>query len=61
MSQPAKHGGARRGAGRKPGRLTANRLFSLSLETLAALDALPRGERSRFVEAAIQAQLERTK
>jgi hypothetical protein len=60
--KPTQHGGARRGAGRKPGRLTANRIFSLSLETLFYLDKyVPAGERSRFVEAAIQAQLERTK
>jgi hypothetical protein len=55
----ATRGGARPGAGRKPGKNTANRLFSLSLETLAALDAIPAGERSKFVEAAIRARLKR--
>jgi hypothetical protein len=50
-------GGARKGAGRKPGKKTAVRFFSLSLETIAALAAIPSGQRSKFVQAAIVAAL----
>jgi hypothetical protein len=52
-------GGARKGAGRKPGKKTAAQLFSLSLETLAALAAIPSGQRSKFVQAAINEKLAR--
>ena len=54
-------GGARKGAGRKPtgktGQLTN---FYLSRTTVAQLDhQVPRGQRSKFVEAAIVAALSR--
>jgi hypothetical protein len=52
-------GGARKGAGRKPGKKTSVQLFSLSLETLAALAAMPSGQRSKFVQAAINEKLAR--
>jgi hypothetical protein len=54
-------GGARKGAGRKAtGSKTILAGFSLSSETLARLDiAIPRGQRSKFVEAAIIKKLGR--
>jgi hypothetical protein len=56
MKKP--RGGARPGSGRKPtGHKTLNTMFSLSLETLAELKAIPRGARSKFVDAAIRAHL----
>jgi hypothetical protein len=55
-------GGARPGAGRKPtGHKTLNTMFSLSLETLALLGKIPRGARSKFVDAAIRAKLDNIK
>ena len=46
----AKHGGARPGSGRKPtGRQTVGRIFSLPRTTVEALDAIPKGQQSAFV------------
>jgi hypothetical protein len=51
-------GGARKGAGRKPtGRKGRLANFILSPETLANLAQVPRGQRSKFVDAAIVAAL----
>lgn len=56
MSKP--RGGARPGAGRKPtGPKTVSTNFTLSLETFASLQAIPRGARSQFVDAAIREKL----
>jgi hypothetical protein len=52
-------GGARKGAGRKPGKKNAAAVFSLSFETIAALAAIPSGQRSKFVQAAIAEKLAR--
>jgi hypothetical protein len=53
-------GGARKGAGRKAtGKKTQTAFFSLSLETIAALAAIPNGQRSKFVQAAIAEKLAR--
>jgi hypothetical protein len=56
-------GGARKGAGRKAtGPKTILAGFSLSSETLNRLDiAIPRGQRSKFVEAAISQKLNHLK
>ena len=52
-------GGARKGAGRKAtGSKTVLASFSLSSEVLFSLETLiPRGQRSKFVEAAISKKL----
>jgi hypothetical protein len=54
-------GGARKGAGRKPtGRKGILANFILSPETLANLEQVPRGQRSKFVDAAICAALSKS-
>jgi hypothetical protein len=52
-------GGARKGAGRPAGKIRVMTNFSLSRATVAKLAQVPRGQRSKFVEAAIQAALSR--
>jgi hypothetical protein len=47
-------GGARKGAGRKPtGKKGVLVNFYVSRVTVSALDRIPRGQRSRFVDEAI--------
>ncbi len=46
-------GGARAGAGRKPGKKTVLRSFSLSVVAAAALEAVEKRKRSKFVNEAI--------
>jgi hypothetical protein len=53
-------GGARKGAGRKStGKRGALANFYLSRATIAQLERVPRGQRSKFVETAIVAALSR--
>lgn len=52
-------GGARKGAGRPPGKTKAVGFFSLRLSTLRALEqSISSGKRSGFVDSAICAALE---
>jgi hypothetical protein len=52
------HGGARKGSGRKPtGNTKRLWAFSISFDVLEKLQAIPSGQRSKFVEKAIRAAL----
>jgi hypothetical protein len=50
-------GGTRKGAGRPAGKIRVMTNFSLSRATVAKLGKVPRGQRSKFVEAAVCAAL----
>jgi hypothetical protein len=57
QTKPRTRGGARKGAGRKPGKSTRLMTFSLSISITEALAAIP--NKSQFVNQAIEKALHR--